>query len=839
MLTRFYIVCLCFFLAAPAAHSQVIIFEESFDGSTGPVGWTLDDGWSLSTMTPSTGSGVNGLQHRGNAASIAAMPAVDLSGATSATLTYLARRTASYATDNLSITASGDGGLTFPVTLIAAGSAVPATDSDWEIISAPLPGELLGLKDVVIRFEGHGFYSSVATARLDDVTLTASVPLELVPYTLSFVGSVGEPVEDRFAVTNRTSAALTLQAPVVTGAEFSIAPTAVVILDPGATQEYVVAFTAPAQSTFTGSVQLDYGSGTAEVELTGSGSGGMLDFLDASSATLGESAGVGVPLSLAFNATTGLQGLQFRVSWTGDAISLADVSRGAPIADADEWVLSYELGEGFADVLLLATGSASLAGEKHEGLITLLFDVGPVTASTTAEITIASVIGALADPQGTDADLTGSTAPHVMAIQPREVFFSASAVAMDLGDVDAGETATAALTVSNPGANADLIIEEVTLSSSLYSISPSTAVVAPEASEEFTITFRPTHTAFGRQDAEITFVHNGQTKTDLISLTGRGRGGRGDAEGDGMVDALDIVHAIDFVLSRLTPGAGQKAAVDLFPFPDGDGNLDVRDLTVLVQAIVRGSWPDGIDLPLEEATGGEETASGIRIAVDQHTIEMVHDVPIRAFQVVVPANEDARVDVGASLVELSAAGENDQAGGDGTSVVYGVRAAAGAGPGAFEGAPSVSDGLHELRVVVFREDGELILPGSIRLAAQGLTGRPHYVTAIGADRNRLRIDTNVWTGVHDTSPSDVLLDRPYPNPFRAGSERLRIPAASDIDNVYVFDLLGRVVTRLEAADKVVEWDGSDAAGRIVGSGVYLVRIESGRESQTHAIQIIR
>ena len=84
-------------------------------------------------------------------------------------------------------------------------------------------------------------------------------------------------------------------------------------------------------------------------------------------------------------------------------------------------------------------------------------------------------------------------------------------------------------------------------------------------------------------------------------MGGRGTGGRGGADSDGLVDVVDLVLGIDYALGRLEPSASEIARVDVYPFSSGDGQTDVRDLTVLAEAIVANAWPDGVGLPSSNA----------------------------------------------------------------------------------------------------------------------------------------------------------------------------------------------------------------------------------------------
>ena len=71
-----------------------------------------------------------------------------------------------------------------------------------------------------------------------------------------------------------------------------------------------------------------------------------------------------------------------------------------------------------------------------------------------------------------------------------------------------------------------------------------------------------------------------------------------------------------------------------------------------------------------------------------------------------------------------------------------------------------------------------------------------------------------------------------PNPFNpATTIRYEVPTAAQV-RLMVYDVLGREVTvlvdeRREPGCYAVTWDGRDAAGRLVASGVYVVRLEAG------------
>jgi hypothetical protein len=102
------------------------------------------------------------------------------------------------------------------------------------------------------------------------------------------------------------------------------------------------------------------------------------------------------------------------------------------------------------------------------------------------------------------------------------------------------------------------------------------------------------------------------------------------------------------------------------------------------------------------------------------------------------------------------------------------------------------------------------------------------------------LPTRLATGAPQVAigaPSSVWLAQSAPNPFR-GSTALRfaIPAAGPV-RLTVFNVAGRRVAdlvngTLPAGTHTVSWNGRDADGRNVASGVYLYRLEAAGERLT-------
>ena len=79
-----------------------------------------------------------------------------------------------------------------------------------------------------------------------------------------------------------------------------------------------------------------------------------------------------------------------------------------------------------------------------------------------------------------------------------------------------------------------------------------------------------------------------------------------------------------------------------------------------------------------------------------------------------------------------------------------------------------------------------------------------------------------------------------PNPFRSETGiTFELPAGAS-GELRIYDVAGRLVTSLAAATSPTVWDGRDARGVDVASGIYFARLEtSAGSSATKRIALIR
>lgn len=163
-------------------------------------------------------------------------------------------------------------------------------------------------------------------------------------------------------------------------------------------------------------------------------------------------------------------------------------------------------------------------------------------------------------------------------------------------------------------------------------------------------------------------------------------------------------------------------------------------------------------------------------------------------------------------------------------------------PGRVQGTPTVRD---------FDQDGdpELIIGCDSSLIVLDLKTSAADSVGWFTDRGnyqRTGVYGNPVTGIGNQAdlPRAPWLSNPYPNPFNPEVQlSLRLPQAMQV-RVAVFDLRGRLVTRLvdnswSAGRYEIVWNGRDEWGHSVGSGVYVLKADIGNRVYTRKLLFIK
>jgi len=153
----------------------------------------------------------------------------------------------------------------------------------------------------------------------------------------------------------------------------------------------------------------------------------------------------------------------------------------------------------------------------------------------------------------------------------------------------------------------------------------------------------------------------------------------------------------------------------------------------------------------------------------------------------------------------------------------------------------VKDGT--LRVLVYSMLAKSIPAGSGAVIEIPVSGEGSVeLTAVDAS-DRVGRTLEFELGRTPPIPEVYELLQNYPNPFNAGTViRFRLPESSAW-NLKIYDIVGRVVHEFggqsEPGEIMVRWDGKDAGGKAVSSGMYFYRMKAASFTQTRKMVLVK
>jgi hypothetical protein len=157
---------------------------------------------------------------------------------------------------------------------------------------------------------------------------------------------------------------------------------------------------------------------------------------------------------------------------------------------------------------------------------------------------------------------------------------------------------------------------------------------------------------------------------------------------------------------------------------------------------------------------------------------------------------------------------------------------------------NTADGI--LRVIDVSDPSDPIEVGSIQsgqLISRLRLAAP-FIYALGYGGHVLKFESDLITGVDMPSRSPFALGQNFPNPFNPSTRiSFELPARSSA-RVEIFDVRGALLRTLaddvmDAGRHVVEWNGRDGGGNVVGSGVYFYRLTAGGRTQSKKMVILK
>ena len=116
----------------------------------------------------------------------------------------------------------------------------------------------------------------------------------------------------------------------------------------------------------------------------------------------------------------------------------------------------------------------------------------------------------------------------------------------------------------------------------------------------------------------------------------------------------------------------------------------------------------------------------------------------------------------------------------------------------------------------------------------------------GTNGSRLLVaDYDAVTGIKDVRPTSATeLSGNYPNPFNPSTSIVYHMASAGQMELSIYNTAGQRVRTLvqgwqPAGTREVAWDGRDAVGRPMASGVYMIRMVSGDYQSVRRMALIR
>ena len=319
-----------------------------------------------------------------------------------------------------------------------------------------------------------------------------------------------------------------------------------------------------------------------------------------------------VELDLSWPGPDTLQGIQFDLDFDESMVLVDSVLLGPDLLGT--WSSSWEASVGTIRVAAVDLSPDGLPPGPHSDVLHVYMSAtSPVASDTTFTLGLSGILAVSTSAAADEILLPGGTRSLGITLSPAAASISLSSLALDFGTVVAGNSAEVSLDISNPTGSTSLVFsgfafESSLASDSLSAVLPDSVDVGSLASGLFRI--HPDITSVGQLSGTLTLYHNAPGDSIVVDWTALALGGRGDADADGVFDVADVVASLDASVSFTPPDAEVLHRHDLFPFPSGDGAVDVRDVTLAIQAILRNQWPDGSPLPVAPSSVPGSPSSG-------------------------------------------------------------------------------------------------------------------------------------------------------------------------------------------------------------------------------------
>ncbi len=297
-------------------------------------------------------------------------------------------------------------------------------------------------------------------------------------------------------------------------------------------------------------------------------------------------------------------------------------------------------------------------------------------------------------------------------------------------------------------------------------------------------------------------------------------GCKGDMNGDGCINIVDLVHVVNIILGSSSPTGGETWAADY----NGDGTINIMDVVDMINTIC----------PVSPSPSQFASVSS-QIKMDSGRVQSDGQW---VFPITIEHSEEI------SGLQIHLICDSDQF--HFQNIIPAERTHG------FETVWSLQGEL--LTVLLYSQEGRAIEPGEGPLCYLAGTNKAEISRkavwiedVLAADRHARNVQVEIVQNAD--LPEACLLSQNYPNPFNANTIikfQIANPKSQMASRVTlrIFNILGQEVRTLvdgvqDPGAYTTLWDGLDNRGREVPSGSYFYRLESGEYGITQSMVLLR
>ena len=407
-------------------------------------------------------------------------------------------------------------------------------------------------------------------------------------------------------------------------------------------------------------------------------------------------------------------------------------------------------------------------------------------------------------------------------------------VADDDGNTAPGTADDLTVRVTNPrsGEVEDLTLPETDVDTGVFRIRVPTVTTAP-VDNDGELSLEPDDTLSVAYEDALTAVGSSVTLTENVQVVSL----FGDVQQNNKVQAFDAAFILATCVELTTPTGRDTILMDV----DGSGTLRAMDASYVLQYVVRliDRFPvqtDSVYSPPGDSLRNHPFLKPVSL---DRVIALGEIQPLGDGAYRIPVRLGERTGVLSATLEVSVAPGlqvTDVEGGDGY--------------GGFMTAHHTSEGV--TRIALAGSQSDLEGPGDVLWITMEQTEEgPVQLSLDSVSLNGMLLTPEGGMGavqdLRDESRDDPLvfaLHPNYPNPFNPSTTiRYDVPEVADV-RIVVYNTLGQEVATLlyerrQVGAHAVVWDGMDARGRQVSSGIYVVRMTGPEFTQVRKVLLLK